>query len=167
MKTVSESAVLPCTPDAFWKLFLDESYMKALFLECLGMKEFAVLELGDSGRKIRAVPKLNLPAVLQKLIGDSFAYEEHGTLDRARNLWTWKMVQPAKAGGKPQKGIVSTQGKMRVEDAGDGQIRRIDEATIEAHVFGIGGMIESTVEKEVRAAWAKEYAFVRKRLTGG
>jgi hypothetical protein len=167
MKTASESVVLPCTTDAFWKLFFDQSYMKALFLECLGMKEFAVLELGESGRKIRAVPKLNLPAVLQKLIGDSFAYEEHGTLDRARNLWTWKMVQPAKTDGKPKKGIVSTAGTMRVEPAGEGQIRRSDEVTIEAHVFGIGGVIESTVEKEVRAAWTKEFAFLRQRLTGG
>jgi hypothetical protein len=169
MKTVTESVVLPCSPDAFWKLFLDEKYMRALFLEVLEFKDFSVLELNDSARKIRAVPKMKLPAVIDKLVGDTFAYEEHGTLDRAKNLWTWRMVQPAKLDpkAKPKKEIVSTSGTIRVEAAGDGQCRRTDDVRIEAHMFGVGGMIESTVEKEVRSAWTKEFAFLRRWLTEG
>lgn len=167
MKTVSESVVLPCSPDAFWQLFLDEKYMRALFMEALEFKDFSVLELSDAGRKIRAVPKLKLPAVIDKLVGDTFAYEEHGTLDRAKNLWTWRMVQPAKLDpkSKPKKDMVSTRGTIRIEPTGDGQCRRTDEVVIEAHIFGLGGVIESTVEKEVRASWAKEFAFLRKWLT--
>src|SRR5512135_790540 len=119
MKTVTGTSVLPCTPDALWRVFLDERFTRALYLEALGFKDFSVLELTDNTRKIRVVPKVNLPGVLQKLVGDRFAYEEHGTLDRARNEWTWRMV--------PVKEIVATRGKVRLEPVGENQCRRIDE----------------------------------------
>jgi hypothetical protein len=169
MKTVSESVVLPCSPEAFWKLFLDEKYMQQLFMDVLGFKDFSVLELSDTTRKIRAVPKMKLPAVIDKLVGDTFAYEEHGTLDRAKNLWTWRMVQPAKLDpkAKPKKEIVTTRGTIRVEAAGDGKCRRTDDVVVEAHMFGVGGIIESTVEKEVRSAWLKEFAFLERWLAEG
>ena len=156
MKTVSSSAVLPCTPDTFWKIFLDERYTRALYLDELGFRELTVVELTDSARKLRVVPKVNLPGPLQKLVGDSFGYEEHGTLDRARNEWTWRMV--------PKKEIIATRGRTRIEPAGDGQCRRSDEVTIEGKIFGLGGIIESTAEKEVRASSQKELAFFKRWL---
>lgn len=164
MKTLKETTVVPCDVETFWRTFLDEAYMRALFGEALAFKEFSILELGPNGRKIRTVPRMNLPAVLEKLVGDSFAYEEHGTLDRAANLWTWKMVQPAKDGGKPRKELVSTHGTIRVEPAGEGQCRRTNEASIEGKIFGLGGVIEGAAEKEIRAAWAKENALLEKWL---
>jgi hypothetical protein len=156
MKTVTGTAVLPCTPETFWKVFLDERYTRGLFLDELQFKDFSVLELTETSRKIRVVPKVNLPGVVQKLVGDSFVYEEHGTLDRARNEWTWRMV--------PRKEIVATRGKVRIEPAGEGQCRRTDEVVIEGKIFGIGGLIESTAEKEVRASSAKELAFFNRWL---
>jgi Protein of unknown function (DUF2505) len=156
MKTVTGTALLPCTAETFWTVFLDEQYMRALFLDELQFKELSVLELTETSRKIRVVPKVSLPGPLQKLIGDSFAYEEHGTLERARNEWTWRMV--------PRKEIVATRGTLRLEPAGEGQCRRHDEVIIEGKLFGVGGLIESTAEKEVRASWAKELAFLTRWL---
>jgi Protein of unknown function (DUF2505) len=156
MKTVTATAVLPCTPDTFWKIFLDERFTRALFIDELQFKELTVLELTDSARKIRVVPKVNLPGALQKLVGDSFAYEEHGTLDRAKNEWSWRMV--------PRKEIIATRGKTRVEPVGDGQCRRSDEVTIEGKIFGLGGIIESTAEKEVRNSSQKELALFTRWL---
>jgi hypothetical protein len=162
MRTVTGSAVIPCTPEIFWRVFLDEKYLKAFFVDELQYREFNILELTESTRKIRAVPKLKLPGVIEKLVGDSFAYEEHGTLDRAKNEWTWKMVPPSNVepGKKPRKEIVSTRGSLRVEPTGTDKCRRNDEVIVEAHVFGVGGLIESTAEKEVRASWGKELAFL-------
>jgi len=95
MKASTTSIVLPCTPDTFWAAFVDESYLRALYLEELEYRAFAVIESGETSRKLRIVPKISLPAPVARLIGESFAYEEHGTLDRARSEWTWRMVQPA------------------------------------------------------------------------
>ena len=165
MRTVSERFVLPCDCDTFWRLFFDETYIKALFLDELKFKELTILELTDKSRKVRAVPSMNLPAVLEKLVGDSFAYEEHGTLDRAKNEWSWRMLQPEKTdGSKSKKEIVSTRGTIRVSPAADGKCNRSDEVQVEGKMFGVGGIIESTVEKEMRSVWTKELAFLTRWL---
>ena len=156
VKTVSEAATLPCSAETFWKLFFDPKYTRALFLEELQFKECTVLEQTETARKLRLVPKVNLPAVIQKVIGDAFSYEEHGTFDRARNEWTWRMV--------PRKEIVATRGKVRIEPISDSQCRRHDEVIIEGKMFGVGGLIESTAEKEVRASRPKEQAFLERWL---
>jgi len=162
MKTATISAVLPCTPETFWAAFLDESYLSALYLEELEYRAFAVIEIGQTSRKLRIVPKMRLPAPVAKLIGDSFAFEDHGTLDRARGEWTWRMVQPANLDpkSKPRKDVVGMHGTVRVEATGDGHCRRTDEFSIEAKIFGLGSLIESSIEKELLSARAKEYAFL-------
>jgi hypothetical protein len=162
MKTSTTSAVLPCTPETFWAAFLDESYLSALYLEELECRAFDVIEIGETSRKLHIVPKMKLPAPVAKLIGDSFAYEDHGTLDRASNEWTWRMVQPANLDpkSKPRKDVVRMHGTVRIEAAGEGQCRRTDDFSIEAKIFGLGSLIESTMEKELRSARVKEYAFL-------
>ncbi|MGB8331345.1 MAG: DUF2505 family protein [Polyangiales bacterium] len=162
MKTSTTSAVLPCTPDIFWASFLDESYFRALYLDELECRAFAVLQITNTTRKLRIVPKMKLPAPVAKLIGESFAYEEHGALDRPRNEWTWRMVQPANLDprSKPRKDAVAMHGTVRVEAAGDSYCRRTDNFSIEARIFGLGALIESSIDKELQSARAKEYAFL-------
>ena len=161
MKTATETFLLPCTTDTFWRVFMDEGYVRSLYLDALGSKAFELLERDASSRKLRIVPRLSLPAPLTQLIGDAFAYEEHGTLDRSANQWTWRMVQPAGSGGggAPKKAIVTTSGTVRVEASGSGQCVRTDRITLEGKVFGLGGLIEASAEKEARSAWAKERVF--------
>jgi hypothetical protein len=162
MKTSATSALLPCTPDTFWASFLDESYLRALYLDELEARAFDVLEISDTSRKLRIVPKMKLPAPVAKLIGESFAYEEHGTLDRANNEWTWRMVQPANLDpkSKPRKDAVTMRGTVRIEHSGEAHCRRTDSFAVEAKIFGLGGLIESTIDKELQSARAKEYAFL-------
>lgn len=157
MKKVTESFSLPCSVEKFWQVFFDPAYSKALYLDELKFKDFKVLESSDSARKLRIVPRVNLPGPIANLLGDSFAYEEHGTLDRARGLWTWKMVPGGKA-------LLTTAGTIRVVADGEGKCRRTDEVTVEGKVFGLGGILESTVEKELHSTWPKETAFFKRWL---
>jgi hypothetical protein len=53
---------------------------------------------------------------------------------------------------------------MRIEAAGPGACRRSDEVIVEAKLFGVGGLIESSVEKEVRSGWSKELTFLARWL---
>jgi hypothetical protein len=151
--------VLSCSREAFWKMFLSPDYARTLYLEVLGYRALDVLEATATTRKLRVVPKVALPGPLQKVLGD-FSYEDHGTLDREKNLWTWQMA-PAPGGGKQ---VVTTRGSLRLEPIGDDQCRRIDELIIEAHMFGVGGLIESQAEKEARSGWEKEDAYLRRKL---
>ena len=97
MKTSTASAVLPCNARNFLGRLLGRVVSQgALRIEEL---EKAGLLLSsrssrEISRKLRIVPKMKLPAPVAKLIGESFAYEDHGTLNRARNEWTWRMEQP-------------------------------------------------------------------------
>lgn len=168
MKTSTTSAALPCTPDTFWATFLDESYLRALYLDELGSRAFDVLELSDTSRRLRIVPKMKLPAPVARLIGDSFAYEEHSTVDRASNEWTWRMVQPANLDpkSKPRKDAVTMHGAGRIEPSGAGQCRRTDTWSIEAKIFGLGNPIEATIHKELQSGREKEYAFLARWVEG-
>jgi len=165
VKQATATVSLPCTPDVFWKRYLDPEYTRALYLGELGYKGLDVIEISETSRKLRVVPKLNVPGPIASLLGD-FAYEDHGTLDRDKNVWTWRMVQPAvlAPGAKPRKNVVTTSGTLRIESTGEGTCRRTDTLTIEAHIFGLGSVIESSAEKEAQAAWAKEFAFLKRRL---
>jgi hypothetical protein len=157
MKTVTASVDLPCTPDAFWRVFFDDEYTRTLYLEALGFKSVTILSKTENTRKILVSPKVNLPGPLAKLIGDAFAYEEHGTLDRASNVWSWRMVPP---NGKRE--LVTTRGTTRIVSTGEKSCRRTDEVVTEGKVFGLGGLIESSVEKELHSSWSKEWPHLRR-----
>jgi hypothetical protein len=156
MKTARETFSFACTPDAFWDIFMDPEYTRALYLEALNFSSLKVLEDRDGSRKLHLVPRVSLPGPLAKLVGDSFAYEQHGALDRARGVWTWRMMPPA---GSTKKQMVSTRGTITVVADAEGRCRRSDEVQYEAHLFGLGSLVEATVEKELRGSWDKERIF--------
>jgi len=158
MKKISSTQTFDCDADTFWKMFFDREYNKKLYLEGLGFKQFEILEVTDTGRKSRGVPKMTLPGPIAKLLGDSFGYDEIGTFDKANNLFKWKMVP------NTMKDKLFTEGAVKIESAGEGKVKRTNTAQIEAKVFGVGGMLEGTAEKEMTASWEKEAVFTRNWL---
>ena len=113
----------------------------------------------ESGkRRLRVVPTMNAPKAVQKVLGDSFGYVEEGSFDKAKSEWRWKMV-PNTLSGK-----LMTGGVVRIEAAGEGKCKRTDEVTIEAKIFGVGGLIEKTAESETRSFWDKSTPFMKRWL---
>jgi hypothetical protein len=158
MRKLERQTLLDCDADRFWKMFFDREFNRRLYLDELGFLEIEVLDQTDTSRRMRAVPRVDLPGPLLKLIGPRFGYEERGELDRTRQVWRWSTIPST------LKGKLATSGTLRLEPAGNGAIRRSDEVTIEAHVFGLGGMIETTAEKQLRASWDKEAPFTKRWL---
>jgi len=158
MRNPKSSHEVHCDAETFWKIFLDEEYNRTLIMEELQFKSREVLEATDTVRRMKIVPKMNMPKPVVKLLGDSFGYEESGKLDREKNEWTWTM-QPNKLQGK-----LMTSGSVHIEPIGDDKCRRTDQACIEAKVFGVGKLIESSTEKEVLAAWRIEERFFKRWL---
>lgn len=156
MKRMTQTWSLPCSAETFWKIFFDAEYTRALYLDAFRFNDYRVVSNDGTSRKLYVAPRVNLPGPLAKLAGDKFAYEQHGTLDRARGVFSWKMVHP---GGK---GMVSSDGTIRVVDAGDGRCTRTDEVTVTGNVFGLGGLIESSAEKELVASWTTEIEFLKR-----
>ncbi len=156
--------LIHCDADTFWKTFFDERYNAKLFLEHLGYAEHRVVEARETDaelvRKVVAKPKLSMPGPVAKLIGDNFRYTEEGVFDKAARIWRFKVVPSVQADK------MRTEGTVRVEPAGEGKVRRVAQVTIEAKIFGVGGLVESASEKQVQKSMEDGAAFMNDYLRG-
>ena len=159
MPTVTFTHDIHCDEETFWKIFLDPEFNERLYKDALQFPDWKQVSLDETDAKITRVtagqPKLDdVPGPVAKIIGNGFRYTETGVLDKATKLWTWKLV-PSMLADK-----VKQEGKMTIKPAGDGKVKRSVELFIEAKVFPISGMLESTTEKNMRAGWDKSAAFM-------
>lgn len=159
MPTVTFTHDIHCDEETFWKIFLDPEFNERLYKDALQFPDWKQVSLDETDTKITRTtagqPKLDdVPGPVAKIIGNGFRYTETGVLDKASKLWTWKLV-PSMLADK-----VKQEGKMTIKPAGDGKVKRSVELFIEAKVFPISGMLESTTEKNMRAGWDKSAQFM-------
>lgn len=151
-----------CDVDTFWKTFFDKTFNEKQYLEALGFPDFQILEQketdGQITRRVAGTPKMNLPGPVAKILGPNFRYTEEGTFDKAGKTWRWKMIPSVLADKLRQEGT------LRVEPVGEGRVRRVADLVIEAKIFGIGGLLESTAEKQLREGWDQSAVFMNKYL---
>jgi len=149
-----------CDEETFWKIFFDKTFNEKLYREKLGFPSFDILEQRDTDsgtfRKCTGEPKMTLPGPVTKLVGSNFRYTEEGSFDKGSKTWRWKMI-PSTMADK-----IRNEGTMRVEKVGEGKVRRIADITIEAKVFGVGGLIESSAEKQLREGWDESAVFMNR-----
>ena len=151
-----------CNVETFWSTFFDKSFNEKLYLEALGFPEYKTLEQSETDtritRKVKGQPKMSLPGPVAKLFGSNFSYVEEGSFDKATKVWRWKLTPSTLAEKLIQDGSV------RVEAIGDSKVRRVADLTIEAKVFGVGGLIESSAEKQLREGWDASAVYMNKYL---
>jgi hypothetical protein len=149
-----------CTPETFWKIFLDKEFNQDLYLKGLGFPEFTILDQRETDtetiRKVSGKPKLNMPGPIMKLLGNGFGYTEDGKLNKSTKIWTWKFT-PSTLAEK-----LRNEGTMRVEPIGDKRCRRLADIVLEAKIFGLGGLVESSAEKSLREGWDHSAVFMNK-----
>ncbi|MDC0681201.1 DUF2505 domain-containing protein [Sorangium atrum] len=154
-----------CNLETFWKLFLDKTFNEELYRKELGFPEFTITEQVETAteiiRRSAGKPKMNLPGPVEKLLGSGFRYTEEGRLNKATKVWTFKLTPSTLADKMRNEGVV------RAEAIGDNKVRRTAEITIEAKVFGVGGMLESSAEKELRQGWELSAVFMNKWIAQG
>jgi hypothetical protein len=146
--------------ETFWKLFFDNDFNETLFLKELHFPKWKLLEHKETDdqilRKVEGVPKMDAPGPVAKALGSSFGYLEDGTFDKKTKTFRFKM----KTTTMTEK--LRNEGTVRVEPMGDKKVRRVVEIVAEAKVFGIGGLIESSLEKSFRNGWGKSAEFIAK-----
>ncbi len=149
-----------CNVETFWKTFFDKDFNQKLYLEGLGFPAYKTLEQNETEtgitRKVHGQPKMNMPGPVAKLIGSNFSYTEDGSFNKATKVWTWKLT-PSTLADK-----MRNEGSVRVEAIGDDKVRRVADLLIEAKVFGLGGLIESSAEKQLREGWDQSAVFMNK-----
>lgn len=151
-----------CNVETFWKLFFDKGFNEKLYLEGLGFPAYKALEQNETEtkitRRVEGTPKMNMPGPVAKLMGSNFSYKEEGSFDKATRIWTWKLI-PSTLADK-----MRNEGSVRVEAVGDDKVRRVAELLIEAKIFGLGGLIESSAEKQLREGWDQSAVFMNKYI---
>ena len=156
--------IINCDADTFWRVFLDKEFNEELYRKALGFPEWAIVDQAERGgevvRTVRGQPKMNVPGPLKKIFGSGFGYTEEGRLSGAgaAAVWRWKQIPSTMA----EK--LRNEGTLRIEAVGEGKIRRSAEIVIEAKIFGVGGLIESTTEKQLREGWDESAVFMNKWL---
>lgn len=146
----------------FWpKVFFNPEYNKRLYHEVLKYKRWEILEQREEpgGAIIRRTvmePNFDVPGLLKKAIGDGIAYTEEGRFDPVGKRWRYT-ITPNRMAEK-----LTTRGEYWVEARGEKKIERICTVDLEAKIFGIGGALESFIEKQTREAYAQTMLFTNK-----
>lgn len=151
-----------CDEETFWsKVFFDEEYNRRLFREALEFVVYEPLELKDEGggskfRRVKTQPKAALPGPLQKLLGDPVSVEE-GRFDGATKRWSFRLI-PHKLADK-----ISIRGEQKMTPVAGG-IERLSSFDINVDIFGVGGLLEGFVEKQLRENYDKGAVFTNRFL---
>jgi hypothetical protein len=111
-----------------------------------GQLEHVTLPDGKERRRVRVVPRVSLPAAVQKILnGQTISYEETTVFDPVTRSATFSVQTPA-------ADAVQVTGVARfLEEDGGVRLRFDGEALVK--VFGIGGMAERYIVNEVRSRY--------------
>jgi hypothetical protein len=144
------------TVDDHWRAFFDPAFEKAIVL-AMKFRSYEVISRTEDEKRIqqktRAVPRLDAAASVAKIFGASFGYLEEGTFDRVTRVWSVRTT-PDTFSERMHADMI-----MKVEPAGAASKRTL-EFRLEARVRGIGGMVESGFEKNLRTGWRDSATFL-------
>ena len=153
MADIRVEHVFECSPDTFWsRIIFDAEFNRKMYVEQLGFSAWRVLETREDDltlkRIIEVIPPVgDLPGPLRKLIGSGFGYREEGTFDKKTQRYHVKAI-PNRLADK-----LSVQGELWCDSLGEARCRRIFEGTIEARIFGLGGLLKSRLIADMKRSY--------------
>lgn len=164
MSTFQMKHEMDMSAEKFWELFFNNDLQKDIFLKVLAFPKWEVVDFKDGDKEItrvtKAQPKMEVPGPVAKLIGDGFGYSEKGTFDKGTKVYKF-VITPTTMADK-----IKNEGVVKVEPKGD-KCTRVVDITMEAKIFGIGGMIEKTFEKQTREGWEASAKFLNEHVKKG
>jgi hypothetical protein len=148
--------------DSFWtKLFFDTEFNRALFQDFLGFTTYRVLEEhtepnGVIQRRVDCSPKIELPAPMRKIFGDSVGYIEVGRYEPAQHKY-FVQVLPKVGGDK-----LKSSTEIWAEPLGDKRCERVVAVDNTVKAFGLGTLIEGFIEQQTRDLYARAADFTNR-----
>lgn len=145
---VTIKQTLQCDAKTYWKLFFSQPFLDAYWAE-LGWTEGQAEQDGKppkaTTRSSSWVSPVDAPGPVKKIFGSTQHVSDSGAYDPAASTYTFT-VRP---GTMPDK--VKIGGVVTVTDNGDGTSARVNEVDVSVKIFGLGRLVEGTIEKETRA----------------
>ena len=149
--------VMNCTPEQFWeRVHHNPEFNQELYVDLLGYGYELIEDDRQTGkRRSHIIPKVDAPRALVAALGDSIAFDEHGQLDRSGDAPVYRFnIIP---GVWPDK--ITVRGQMTVPPAGEGKCERVVDFEVGCSAFGIGGLFERFVSKEVEKSYEQSAGF--------
>ena len=102
-------------------------------------------------RRVRTLPRLNLPAALKKVVGgDSLGYIEEQKVPKDGKMeYEWESIPDQANLAKKSY----TGGTFKVEPLGDDRCRRTIEGEVNVKIFGVGTLAEKYIVSEMEKTY--------------
>src|SRR3954471_7513180 len=145
MKKITVRDAFDVDADRFWRdVFFSRTFLERMYKEALGADQVDFLaEQGDvaSGktRKLRFSQRVDAPAPVRKLFGETTSMEEDGRFDPASKRWKFRMI-PDKMADK-----IDITGETWLEEKGAGKVERVTELNVGVRIMVVGGLVESYI----------------------
>lgn len=146
---------------AFWReCFFNRTFLERMYKEALACESIDVLsETGDLStgitRRLRFTQKVDAPAPVRKLFGETTTMEEEGTFDAASGRWRYRMI-PGKMADK-----LSIEGTTWLEPGDGRSVSRVSEVDFAVRIFGVGGLVEKYIAKQTAESMERQTRFTR------
>lgn len=147
---------IACTPEQFWeRIHNNPGFNQELYVEKLEYQYELLEDDHETGtRRAHIVPKVNAPLALRKALGDSVAFDENGQFSReGEPSYTFDII-PGVMASKIKIG-----GRMTCPPSDNGTCYRVVDFEVGCSIFGIGGLFEKFVSKEVQARYEDSAEF--------
>ena len=149
---------IPCNPQQFWELVHgSREFGESVHRDHLGFGFEVLTDDKATGHwKTKVTPNLKPPEVLLKAAGgkgDGFYYVEEGHRDVVSNVYTFTITPSIFSDKVVVKGVLS------LVPVGNEAVDRTVKVTIDAKIFGIGGIVETFVERSVKQSYENSAEF--------
>ena len=159
---VTATEIYRCTPEFYFDKYFDPESRKTRETEGVGSLSWDLIENTQEGgkRRIRAkfVEKLDAPAAIRKIFGETSAFEEDSVWREGSNVIDMDIL-PEKMAKK-----MSLKGRYIVDDQGDGTCKVTLEMEVKVKIFGLGGLIEKMATKEVPHTFGKDAKYFNEHI---
>lgn len=151
MKSYKASHMIEADPDTVMKLFLDEEFNRAFYVDSLGLRSYRVLELcgqpdGTIRRRVEAMSDWHLPAFARHLVPDAPPVIEDGVWDPSTFSYSADFRPLTQVDSVKQE----VRLKMRLIPKGDKQTIREIDYSVSVSAFGLGSLVEQVYVRGVR-----------------
>ena len=151
--------VIHVPADRFYEeVFLNEDFNRRMYNEELGFG-YELLEWNEATgrRRSRIEPKVEVPAVIRKVLGDSVSFVEEGTYEKSTHRYDFRVVPNTLA----EK--IKITGDMVLQAQGEHCLRLVN-FDIQAKIFGVGKVLESFIQKSTCDRYDQTAEFTNRYL---
>ncbi len=144
---ISAQEVFNCTPDEYWNFFFDEDARRPNEVDGCGAVSYRVVSKEVKAGKVvlraELQEKNDAPAAVRKLFGETVGMVQQVEWKEGSDTAQIELI-PEKMANR-----IKMRGTLRTQPVGDGKCKVVVDYDVEVKIFGVGGMLEKSMAKDI------------------